>query len=203
MPTRPRRWCASRRCARPWPRVRRAAASEARRLEPGLAPSLRPALEIPDDHAIDPRELTRALAAALRARRRRAPDRGRGRAGLRSPAARVDAACGSADGGGDRAPGRSWSPPGRGRRSSGVPAARGSRSARSRARSSGCATPAVLGLLTRVLRMQPGYLVPRGDGRYVLGATSRSAGSTRPSPPGACSSCCATRSSCCPAWASW
>jgi glycine oxidase len=27
------------------------------------------------------------------------------------------------------------------------------------------------GLLTRVLRMQPGYVVPRGDGRYVLGAS--------------------------------
>jgi glycine oxidase len=27
------------------------------------------------------------------------------------------------------------------------------------------------GLLSRVLRMQPGYVVPRGDGRYVLGAS--------------------------------
>jgi glycine oxidase len=31
--------------------------------------------------------------------------------------------------------------------------------------------PAGPGLLQRVIRMQPGYLVPRGDGRYVLGAT--------------------------------
>ena len=31
--------------------------------------------------------------------------------------------------------------------------------------------PSGPGLLERVLRMQPGYLVPRGDGRYVLGAT--------------------------------
>jgi glycine oxidase len=31
--------------------------------------------------------------------------------------------------------------------------------------------PAGPGLLEHVLRMQPGYLVPRGDGRYVLGAT--------------------------------
>jgi glycine oxidase len=31
--------------------------------------------------------------------------------------------------------------------------------------------PAGPGLVQRVIRMQPGYLVPRGDGRYVLGAT--------------------------------
>ncbi len=31
--------------------------------------------------------------------------------------------------------------------------------------------PAGPGLLTRVIRFQGGYLVPRGDGRYVLGAT--------------------------------
>jgi glycine oxidase len=36
--------------------------------------------------------------------------------------------------------------------------------------------PAGAGLLTRVLRMQPGYLVPRGDGRYVLGATMEEQG---------------------------
>ena len=42
--------------------VHRLLASEARRLEPALAPTLRLALEIPDDHAIDPRKLTAALA---------------------------------------------------------------------------------------------------------------------------------------------
>ena len=36
--------------------------------------------------------------------------------------------------------------------------------------------PAGPGLLTHVLRMQPGYLVPRGDGRYVLGATMEERG---------------------------
>jgi glycine oxidase len=36
--------------------------------------------------------------------------------------------------------------------------------------------PAGPGLLTRVLRMDPGYLVPRGDGRYVLGATMEERG---------------------------
>jgi glycine oxidase len=36
--------------------------------------------------------------------------------------------------------------------------------------------PASAGLLNHVLRMQPGYIVPRGDGRYVLGATSEERG---------------------------
>ena len=36
--------------------------------------------------------------------------------------------------------------------------------------------PAGPGLLTRVLRMAGGYLVPRGDGRYVLGATMEERG---------------------------
>ena len=36
--------------------------------------------------------------------------------------------------------------------------------------------PSGPGLLTRVLRMSPGYIVPRGDGRYVLGATMEERG---------------------------
>ncbi len=45
--------------------VRRLLASEARALEPALAPTLRLALEIPDDHAVDPRRLTAALLEAI------------------------------------------------------------------------------------------------------------------------------------------
>src|SRR5437588_346889 len=47
--------------------VRRLRAGEARRLEPALAPTLRLALEILDDHAIDPRKLAPALVRALSA----------------------------------------------------------------------------------------------------------------------------------------
>ena len=43
--------------------------------------------------------------------------------------------------------------------------------ARSRARSCACAIPAGPGLVTRVVRFEGGYLVPRADGCYVLGAT--------------------------------
>src|SRR5438105_4068553 len=46
--------------------VRRLGPTEARRLEPALAPTLRGALEVADDHAVDPRRLTAALLAALR-----------------------------------------------------------------------------------------------------------------------------------------
>jgi glycine oxidase len=46
--------------------VQRLRPSEARRVEPALAPTLRLALQIPDDHAIDPRRLCAALAAAVR-----------------------------------------------------------------------------------------------------------------------------------------
>ena len=36
--------------------------------------------------------------------------------------------------------------------------------------------PAGPGLLTRVIRMGPSYITPRGDGRYVIGATSEERG---------------------------
>ena len=36
--------------------------------------------------------------------------------------------------------------------------------------------PAGPGLLTRVIRMGPSYIVPRGDGRYVIGASSEERG---------------------------
>ena len=64
--------------------------SEARRLEPGLAPALRLALDVPDDHAIDPRALTVALAEALRRAGGELRTRLRGRRGSESPRDRVE-----------------------------------------------------------------------------------------------------------------
>ena len=43
--------------------VERLRPSQARRLEPALAPTVRLALDIPSDHSIDPRKLVAALAA--------------------------------------------------------------------------------------------------------------------------------------------
>jgi glycine oxidase len=139
-----------------------------------LAPALRLALDIPDDHAIDPRKLTAALAVALR------------RAGgvLRSgaEAIAVSVSDGRAVGvelaGGERV------------RAEQVVLAAGAWSAALE----GIPEPARVpihpvkgqilrlhdpggpGLLTRVLRMRTGYVVPRGDGRYVIGATMEERG---------------------------
>jgi glycine oxidase len=131
--------------------------SAARRLEPALAPTLRGALHLPDDHAVDPRLTCAALARA-------AEDAG---AVLRPgvevddlaalPAEQVVVAAGPWSGAfGDEARVR----PVKGQ------------TLRLR-------DPGGPGLLERVARWGqpcPGYLVPRGDGRYVLGATQEERG---------------------------
>jgi glycine oxidase len=138
-------------------RVERLLPSAARSLEPALAPTLRGALHLPDDHAVDPRRVCEALARA-------AQDAG---AVLRPgaevdelaalPAEQVVVAAGPWSGAfGDEARVR----PVKGQ------------SLRLR-------DPSGPGLLERVVRWgqpSPGYLVPRGDGRYVLGATSEERG---------------------------
>src|SRR3981081_799805 len=45
-------------------RVQRLLGSEARELEPALAPAVRLALSVPDDHAVDPRVVLEALRCA-------------------------------------------------------------------------------------------------------------------------------------------
>jgi glycine oxidase len=142
--------------------VRRLPASAARRLEPALAPTLRLGLEIPDDHAIDPRALCRALAAALGPAPlvrgevvEVLPGRGVRLADERViEAPQVVIAAGPWSAGLEGLPEHARVPlrPVKGQ----ILALR---------------DPGGPGLLSRVLRMQPGYLVPRGDGRYVLGAS--------------------------------
>jgi len=125
--------------------------SAARALEPALAPHLRGALSVPGDHAVDPRLVCAALAAACE------------RAGvvLRTgaevgdladvPGEQVVVAAGPWSAAlGDEVPVR----PVKGQ-------SLRLRDAAHRGR----------GLLSRVVRFAGGYLVPRGDGRYVLGAT--------------------------------
>jgi len=170
--------------------VERLLASEARRREPALAPTLRLALDIPGDHAIDPRALSAALAAAIE----RAGGVLREGAGVARIALSDD---------GERVTGVELTSPGEG-------IARGHANGAGRARihadqvviAAGAwasaldglpaharvpvrpvkgqimrlRDPAGPGLLSRTIRMQPGYLVPRGDGRYVLGATMEEQG---------------------------
>ena len=154
--------------------VRRLRASEARRLEPGLAPALRLALELPEDHSIDPRRLTVALAAAVGSAGgvvRTGSDvseilhTGSRISGVRlSGGERIDAgqvviAAGV----------RSDS-------IEGIPAEARVPIRPVKGQILRLHDPAGPGLLTRVLRMQGSYIVPRGDGRYVLGATSEERG---------------------------
>ncbi|MEA2154172.1 MAG: glycine oxidase [Solirubrobacteraceae bacterium] len=155
--------------------VQRLLPSAARRLEPALAPSLRLALAVPGDHAADPRALVGALAeAALRAG-----------AHLRSGTA-VEAVCMRDDGriGGVRLAGGEVVPAGE------VVIAAGAWSGAiaglpERARIPlrpvkgqivRLRDPEGPGLLERIVRFEGGYLVPRGDGRYVLGATMEERG---------------------------
>ena len=154
--------------------VRRLLSREARELEPALAPTLRLGLEIPDDHAIDPRALTRALGEAARA------------AGAELHTGEEVAEV-LTDG--DRVMGVRLA---RGSvlESRNVVIAAGPWSAQLpgipdsaripvrpvKGQTLNLRDPNGPGLLARVLRMQPGYLVPRGDGRYVLGATMEERG---------------------------
>jgi glycine oxidase len=154
--------------------VNRLRASEARMLEPGLAPALRLALEIPDDHAVDPRKLTAALSAALAhaggTLRKHTEVAGLLRAGEHVTGVRLhDGTTVDADQVVIAA--GAWSD-----RLHDIP-----RHARVpihpvKGQIMRLHDPAGPGLLTRVLRMQSCYVVPRGDGRYVLGATMEERG---------------------------
>jgi glycine oxidase len=154
--------------------VERLRASEARAREPGLAPTLRLALDIPDDHALDPRKLTEALAAAV--------VRGGG-------VLRTGAEVGAVSVSGERVAGVElidgervaaeqvvvaagpWAS-----RLRGVPEPSRVPIHPVKGQILRLHDPAGPGLLTRVLRMRTGYVVPRGDGRYVLGATMEERG---------------------------
>jgi len=135
-------------------RVERLLGSQARRRESALAPTLRLALALPDDHAVEPVRVVAALIEACT------------RAGVhlhpQTPvddlsaldADRVVIAAGA------------WS----GRLGAGVPV-RPVKGQALRLRD-----PAGPGLCEHVLRFEGGYLVPRGDGRYYLGATMEERG---------------------------
>src|SRR5215211_2875688 len=148
--------------------VRRLRPSQARRAEPALAPTVRLALDIAGDHSIDPRRLVAALREAVEVRHARA-------AGLRVEGDRVtgveleDASSVAAEA---------------------VVVAAGVRAAELGGLPDEARVPVrpvkgqVLrlrdpggpGLVTRVIRGEQAYLVPRGDGRYVLGATMEERG---------------------------
>lgn len=156
--------------------VQRLRSSAARRLEPALAPTLRLALDIPADHAVDPRALVSALTAALGV--------AGGELWCGTPVATIDV-----EPGGPRARGvvladgtvvgaahvvvcaGVWSAGLGGLSADQLVPLRPVKGQILRVRD-----PAGPGLLTRVIRMGPSYITPRGDGRYVIGATSEERG---------------------------
>ena len=153
--------------------VKRLRPSQARALEPALAPTIRGALEFPEDHTVDPRRLCAALAEAVR----------RVGAELRAHAevAAVEVGDGVllADGQRLTAPhvviaAGVWSGS-----LAGIPDEARVTIRPVKGQVARLHDPAGPGLLKRVLRMPAAYVVPRGDGRYVLGATMEERGFDR------------------------
>jgi glycine oxidase len=154
--------------------VERVLPSAARRLEPALAPTLRLALAVPGDHAADPRALLLALTEAAR----RAGAQLRTGAAVRSIREQDGRVTGVELAGGELV------------RAGAVVIAAGAWSGAIGGLPDGARIPLrpvkgqILrlrdpqgpGLLERIVRFDGGYLVPRGDGRYVLGATMEERG---------------------------
>ena len=157
--------------------VRRLLPSAARQMEPALVPALRLALEVPNDHTVDPRPLTDALVHALKdaggmlrtgvEMAKVALDGGRIAGvvltdGERISTAQLVVAAGP------------WSG-----RIEGLPSAAQVPIRPVKGQILRLHDPAGPGLVGHVLRMGRGYVVPRGDGRYVLGATMEERGFDR------------------------
>ncbi|MGH2853821.1 MAG: glycine oxidase ThiO [Solirubrobacteraceae bacterium] len=152
-------------------RPTRLRASAARELEPALAPTVRLALHAPEDDSVDPRLVLAAL--------RRACELGGVQVRERTPVAEVhlDGAGGQVDGvalaDGELVPAGqivlaagAWTAEIAGLPPDARVPVRPVKGQILRLRD-----PDGPGLLGRVVRFEGGYLVPRGDGRYVLGAT--------------------------------
>ncbi|HWF73449.1 MAG TPA: glycine oxidase ThiO [Solirubrobacteraceae bacterium] len=157
--------------------VERLRPSAARRLEPALAPTLRLALEVPGDHAIDPRTLTAALAEAAT----RAGATIRSGTEVAEIVGDGDVVTGVLLAGGERVLAEHvvvaagpWSA-----QLAGVPGAARVPVRPVKGQILRLHDPAGPGLVGHVLRLGGGYVVPRGDGRYVLGATTEERGFDR------------------------
>ena len=150
-------------------RISRLLPSQARRREPALSPALRLALEAPEDHAVDPGRLVPALCAAVeKAGGRLCP--GTEVAGLALDADRV---AGVRLAGGERIDAEHvviaagcWS-----NRLDGLPSDARLPLRPVKGQLLRLRDPAGHGLLASAVRSEEVYLVPRGDGRYVVGAS--------------------------------
>ncbi len=147
-------------------RATRLRASEAREREPALAPTVRLALHAPDDHSVDPR----GVVAALRRSCEQAGVQIREHAPTLD--VQLDASKSRVTGVGGMQAGHvvvaagAWSG-----EVAGLPIGTGVQVRPVRGQIMRLRDPAGPGMLKGVVRFEGGYLVPRGDGRYVLGAT--------------------------------
>ncbi len=147
-------------------RAKRLRASEAREHEPALAPTVRLALHAPDDHSVDPRGVVAAL--------RRSCEESGVRIREHEPTldVKLDASKSRVTGVGDTRAGHvvvaagAWSG-----EVAGLPNGTGVQVRPVKGQIMRLRDPAGPGMLEGVVRFEGGYLVPRGDGRYVLGAT--------------------------------
>jgi glycine oxidase len=148
--------------------VERLLPSAARRAEPALAPTVRLALDIAGDHSVDPRRLVAALTEAVR----RAGGRVRARARVEAVTVAGERATGVRLAGGEEL------------EAGAVLIAAGAHSGRFgsvpvrpvKGQVLRLRDPQGPGLVERTIRTHDAYLVPRADGRYVLGATMEERG---------------------------
>src|SRR5205823_10190376 len=152
---------------------------------PGLAPALRLALDVPGDHGIDPRMLTAALATAVtraggEVRELTAVSGIEVRDGTVTGVKLASGRRGEREAAGDGTTIHArhvvvaagvWSD-----QLEGVPEAARVPVSPVKGQIMRLHDPAGPGLLTRVIRMGSSYIVPRGDGRYVIGATQEERG---------------------------
>jgi glycine oxidase len=155
-------------------RAARLRASQARELEPALAPTVRLALELPDDHCVEPRLVLHALRRACESAGVRVRDHAQVERVLGDDA-RVTGV--QLDGGGQlladtvTIAAGTWSGGLGGLHPDERVPVRPVKGQRVRLRE-----PHGPGLLERPVRYEGGYVVPRADGRYVLGGTMEEQG---------------------------
>jgi glycine oxidase len=157
-------------------RTRRLRPSDARELESALAPRVRLALEAPDDHSVDPRLVLAALREACESSgvqlREHASVVGIESDPSGGRVTGVTLAAGDRDGAGFLGAGQvvlaagAWTG-----QIAGVPEQAQVPMRPVRGQLLRLRDRAGPGLVRRIVRFEGGYLVPRADGRYVLGAT--------------------------------
>jgi glycine oxidase len=155
-------------------RGERVRASRARELEPALAPTIRLALDLPDDRSVDPRRVVRALRTACS----RAGVELREQAQVHGVVGDGSRVSGVELEGGERLPAMSvviaagtWSGA-----IAGLPPKERVPVRPVKGQTLRLRDPGGPGLIERAVRFQEGYLVPREDGRYVLGGTMEERG---------------------------